>query len=242
MMRGKRREKNAWLNFTLWFTVAGIAVGILGVILVRSSYTSSGIESVHTLEELQQLDIVLDCSMVGSGTEKEERLYEHYKEKADSYIDQLGEADTVCVVASTGRLEFYRGSFCQEVTVKQVISDASGRLKPGDTVKLFGYSCLEVKDGRINYVKTDNLFNPDREYLVFLMESELNEIGKRKNYGLTDSPFASVCLDRESGQSVCQSNDFWENWGIDKFFLSQKLMNQHREIEEKVIARYGGAR
>lgn len=242
MMRGKRGEKSVWLRFTLWFTAVGIAVGILGVILVRNSYTSSGIEDVHTLEGLQQLDIVLDCAMVGSGTEKEERLYEHYEEKADSYIDQLGEADTVCVVVPTGRLEFYRGSFYQEVKVKQVISDASGRLKPDDTVKIFDYSCLEVKDGRINYVKTDNLFNPDREYLVFLMESELNEIGKRKNYNLIDSPFAGISLDRESGQSVCPSNDFWENWGIDMFFLSQKLMDQHREIEEKVIARYGGAR
>lgn len=230
--------QNKWLIFAIAFSMAMLIAGIVGGILVRGSYTSAGIEKVRTLQDLQQLDIVINCSMIGDGEEKENLVYEHYKENADMYIEQLKDADVICVVIATGNLEFYRGSFYQEVIVKQVIEDASGSLEIDDVIKIFDYECLVSTNGRINYKDSTNLLNPDNGYLVFITESELNDIADRKNYNFIDNTFSCICLNREQEQKVCASDDFWENWGINEFFYSQKLLNQYLEIEERIIECY----
>ena len=229
---------NGWLRFTVIFTVIMLVAGIVGVIAVKSSYVSTGIENVHTLDDLRKLDIILNCSMVASGTETELKIYNHYEEKASMYIDQLDTADAICVVVATGNVEFLRGSYYQEVIVKNVLKDTSANLKAQDVIKIFDYENLAVVNGVITYKDSTNLINPANEYLVFVKGSELNELGNKKHYELIDNPFSCVCINSELKQHVCVNNRFWENWGINEFFNSQKLLDQFLAIEDRVIRRY----
>lgn len=225
-------------KITLYIVIFLIAIFVLGAavsVIVKNSYSSLGIEKVNDVSDLDQLDIQIEYAY-GMNSE-EESFCENLNNNARSYIENLEVAPVVLVVEPCGSIKQYRGSYSQEVEVREVLKCDNDNIQIDSIINIYQYGGFENHDGILTYTQMTNLMYPDNSYLVFLEESELNTYMDRNEFYYYDSIFSCIKLTGDVGKT-CTSLDFNECKEIHYFCVSDRMLESILSVEQTILEEY----
>jgi hypothetical protein len=218
-----------------------VAVGLIYAVGARITADPYGLEKISTTDDLAKLDVEIDYFLGQTESAEASKIRDLEKNK-DLYIDMTAAAPVVLLVEPTGTFRQHLGSYCQEVEVLQVVSNASqDELCSGDTVSLFRANGLNVVGDELHFVDSPNILYTGNQYLLFLYPSELNHLYRQKQYNLVDTQFSCVRLYHGEDQKVCISTKLRDCKEANHFSMSQKVLDMIEDIENTLIERHLGS-
>ena len=121
-----------------------------------------------------------------------------------------------------------------------MIYSKNNNICEGETIQLFRYFGMQYQNEMIRF-HGDNYMNilyPDNQYLVFLVESAINDYSDIPMYYFTEFMFPAVNLDRSHAGEMCPSFDFNQCCDILYFSSSESIAEMSEQIENRLIELY----
>lgn len=219
----------------MWILSLLLVVGGLIVAdITRTSFRSVGLEKIEHTDDLGKYEILVDYAW---GQNDSKATIEDLIENRNLYIDNLKNADLVLIVEATGSLTQYNGSYAQTAKVSDIVVSSLNYLNKDDLLTIYQYGGFVEEDGKIKFTETTNNLYPGQKYLVFLDESDLNQISGGMDFYFYDSIFSCVKLTDRDKQEPCDLN-FNESKETVQFCATDEVLAAFEGIEEALIDKY----
>lgn len=219
-------------RFIIFQMVLVITAALFGQ-LGKANMQNCGIQDVRTLEQLYEVDVTLEYIF-------EDDAYDNFVENKESHVNDMEDSAVVAIVKPTGNIRPYRYTFCQEVSVEQVISgDKSLEHK---TLQIYDDSKFVTNNDNQNileYWDIKNVMQSGHSYLAFFSPASINEYLKEDIYQFSGSFFSYLDLDNDYSVAITEfSVDLRDVRNIEFFSSSQRTLDAMLEIKQVIIDKY----
>lgn len=219
-----------------WFIVCILlSIGVVTSLYVRSTFSTIGIENLHSSDDLKQNHVELTAVW---GMENEDVVFRNLQETIGASLERIDKASEVLIIRPDDVFEQRSSFFFQRVTVVEVLRSAETTLEEGESIWLYRYGGFVNNKGRLAYEDTQNILSPSDEYLVFLSYSPLNEYVTEKEYGFVTTEFSCICLSSGKAQTVCQQYNLAGNEDNEDFCASDRILMLFQEVKSTILYRY----
>ena len=212
-----------------------LLIGIGTALYVRSTIKDAGIDEVRSSHDLEGRNIELAAVW---GMENEEAVFQNLQESVTASLARIDKADLILIVHPDDIFEQRSGYLFQCVTVDEVLRTTNNLVKVGESIWLYRYGGFASISGHLTYTDTQGIFLPGNKYLVFLMDSPLNEYANEKTYSFASTEFSSILPSSGFEQAVCHSYDMGENMCNEDFCASERILTLFQEVKSTILYRY----
>lgn len=216
--------RNRLTAFTAAFLALCVIVGLGYCVVLRNKFPSVGIEKVHHVDDLKNLEIVNNVI-----------LPETTIDRMIPALDTLLAANAF-IVKPSGEFHQYRGSFAQTAEVVKILTGGED-IEIGETIEIIRNGGLEYIDGKVRFNSCDNVMYPEYNYLVLVESSQLNDALTVKQFYVENYAFGVINADADRLQSA--SEDFNECEEIDIFCTTDEAAEKVYQAQKELLTKYG---
>lgn len=218
-----------------------IAVVLIYGQVCKHNFLDYGFYNLDSYQDIKSFD----CSIskyYGYTEENETDIYNNFKQYKEDYIQEYskGFVDTVIIAKPLGRLKQCKESFGQEVLVKKVIQGSE--IEQGETYFVYSFSGFGFnEEGEAVYSGVRTVMNPDSEYLMFLTESELNQVQREKQFYIQSGDFRYLNLSRNDSVPIDNKGKevLYSEYADSEFLASsQPILDELYEIKKEIVEMY----
>src|SRR5690606_30167312 len=159
--------------------------------ICRLQFEDHGLLDLDNVEDTYALEAGLEFILGDNEAteDTEEFLFNGFKKYEDDYVNDNDFASIIIIGEATENIKNYSNSMGQEVIVKQVLRGTD--VEEGDTIFVFGVDHFGlINKDKIVYTGLKNLMKADKQYLIFMDSSGIEQVTKQHTYTLSlDAPY-----------------------------------------------------
>ena len=212
-----------------------IAVVIYGLIF-QSNVTDCGLSKLSDVNDIGMLEVSLEYAFDESWCQSLQADLNGDGEE----VKNLTTADVIAVVSSTGRIKQTDGDIGQEFVVKNIIKGEE-TVSVGLKAYVYSYFGFQVIDGEIKYRNTYNLMFPEKDYLIFMDVSPLNEFQEDEAFILKSEYYGYIRIDDAYTRTIDENymhHSFSDYNDCEFFSTSESVTHVLNEIRKGLLAYY----
>lgn len=208
--------------------VAFIAASVIAAFVVRNTFfEENNINNYTTVEMLQKEELIID-----NYATEEDFSEEELKIFVESECEAVLDSEYVFKVSPTGNLYFNNSVIMQEVLVDSVIVGQCKNQKIWICCE--GSTITDNKNNTYSLIGLDySLMQPECQYLVFCMPSEINEYSKEKVYHIDDSLWFSYYNITKDSEKMME-NEYYDK-EIEFYTDSEKILGCFNQLKIEIF-------
>lgn len=212
-----------------------VLIAVVSGIQFRFRIPNCGIADLSSVADIQ---IGTVCLNYASGANGEQITVTDFGTADDPY--GVDTAEVIAIVSPTGKIQQSEGSIGQEFVIKERVkgNEIASVGETGYVYRTFGFYEIE---GKIEYMNTLNLMNPDSDYLIFMDVSPLNPYTKESVYLLHSSRFGYIKIGTQDTKTLdrnYRSYDFLELKDYEFFSVSESITEVLNQVRKEILLFY----
>lgn len=227
--------KNNIAKATILCSTLLVLIGLVLSYITSASFVSVGIDKITCTDDLQSLSIGLDY--IWGADNSEEAIVNDLINNKERYIDELRSSDGIFVIEPTGAITQYRGSYSQTAKIINIAKCPKDYVQTDNIITIYQNGGFTETSAEIVFNQATNIMYPMQHYLVFLDESELNQISHANEYYFHPSIFSCIKLTEREKQSPC-GFDFNAGQDSMQFCATSTVLSTFEDLEKSAIEKY----